>query len=220
MLHRHRLLSVVCLCIAVMVSACGQQPATISSVALPQGWQTVREDTLVFALPPTWEVVSAADGNFEDTLDELAQTNPQLEAVATQGMEALASGKISIMAFDLDPERVTPDFTTNLSVGQVQLERLASLDEVGTANEQQLAASGFKNVQRDAIRIGTRDAIRLRSTLKMQPTSEVALDLALEQYIVVEGQQQFVLTFTTTSAEQPRLQPTFQQIIGTLQVQL
>ena len=206
-------------CLAFVLAACGGQPAAIPTVALPQGWQSVREDTLVFALPPAWEVVNAADGNFEGAIDDLAVTNPQLASVAAQGKEALASGQIALMAFDLDQEHVVPTFTTNLSVGQTQLERIASIDEVGEANEQQLIANGFKNVERETVRIGARDVVRLRSALTMQSMSDEPLDLALEQYIVVENQQQYVLTFTTITSERDRMRPIFEQIAGTLQVE-
>ncbi len=219
MIQRIALICTFLFSITLLLAACGQQPVAISPVALPQGWQTVRDGTLVFALPATWEVVNVADGNFEGALDDLVQTNPQLAAVAKQGKEALAGGQISIMAFDLDPKGSIPNFTSNLSVGQSQLERIASLDEVGAANEQQLTASGFKNVQRDAVQIGSRDAVRLRSMVTMQSMGDEGIELAVDQYIVVEGQQQFVMTFTTTSAERARMQPMFEQIVGTLQVE-
>jgi hypothetical protein len=217
MLRIHQAL--VAFFVIILLAACGQTPATVTAVTLPEGWQTVRSAELVFALPPTWEVVNAEDGNFEGALDDLVSANPHLEAVASQGKQALASGNIAVMAFDLDPDHVLPNFTTNVSAGRVPLERLASLDEVGTVNQQQLVASGFQNVQRDTIRIGARDAVRLRSVLNMQAASETTVDLAVEQVILVEGQHQYVLTLTTTTEEQERLRPTFDQIVGTLQIE-
>ena len=204
--------------VLLLTGGCGGSEPPVTAVTLPSGWQTVKQGEFVFALPPAWEVVSAEEGGFESALDDLVRENPRLQGAAEQGRQAMAGGQIELMAFDLAPENASAEFTTNLSMGQQALDRLASLEEVATANERQLQASGFTEVRRTTATIGGQQMARLSSTLQLQAADQLPLDLALEQYIVVRKQQQYIVTFTTTTALAGRMRPVFEQIMTTFQI--
>ena len=202
----------------VLLAACGSGPA-VTSVALPPGWQTVKQAGFSFALPPAWEVLSAEDGNFESALDDAVRENPRLERVAGQARTALVNRQIKLLAFDLAPEDELPNYTTMLSIGQQPLEQPVSLAEVTEANERQLQASGFSDVNRAIARIAGEDVARLSSTLQINDASGAPLALAVEQFIVLKAQQQYILTFTTVADQRARMQPVFEQIMATLRIE-
>lgn len=203
----------------LLPAACGTASPAVSSVALPAGWQTVKQAGVAVALPPGWEVLSADDGNFRGALEDLIQQNPRLQNVADQARKAVAGGGIKVLAFDLAPDDTLPNFTTNLSIGMQQMGQSASLQEVIQANEQQLRANGFKDLQQTPLRIGRNEAAHLSSNLQIDDASGAPLPLAFEQYIVVQDQQQYVLTFTTILEQRKQMRPVFEQIAGTFQAQ-
>jgi len=202
--------------LAVM-SSCGQQAAPITAVALPAGWQSIQKAGLTFALPPDWQVLSADEGNFEGALDDLVAANPRIAPVAEQSRAALRSGQIKLLAFDLAQADVVPNFTTNLSAGQ-QATTSTSLDQLAAANEQQLKTSGFTAVQRANTTTGAGPAARLTSNYTIKAADETSLQLAITQYILIHAAQQYFFTFTTTPDQQARMQPVFEQVMGTLQI--
>jgi hypothetical protein len=199
------------------MAGCGRQPTTITSVALPSGWQSINRSGLTFALPPDWQVLSTEEGNFEGALDDLVASNPRIAPVAEQTRAALQSGQIKLLAFDLAPADALPNFTTNLSAGQ-QATTSTSLDEIAAANERQLTASGFTAVKRTSVATGTGAAARLTSTYTITGADGSPLQLALTQFIVLHASRQYIFTFTTTADQQGRMQRVFDQIMGTLQI--
>ncbi len=203
----------------LLLVACGQPEPTVTSVVLPPGWQTVDQAGFSFALPPEWQVLSADDGNFAGAMDELVRENPGLQAVANQARTAVTSGQIKLIAFDLAPEDLLENFTANLSIGQLTLEQPVPLSQIAEANERELQSNGFTNIQRTSMQVGGEDAARLSSTLEIKDAAGEALVLAVEQVILVRPQQQYVVTFTTTSTQRTRMRPLFEQIMTTFRVE-
>lgn len=211
--------SLMPLWLILLLVACGQPEPTVTAVALPPGWQTVDEAGFSFALPPEWAVVSADDGNFAGAMDELVRENPGLQAVANQARAAVTSGQIKLLAFDLAPEDLLENFTANLSIGQLALEQPVPLSQIAEANERELQSNGFTNIQLTSTQVGGEDAARLSSTLEIKDAMSQALVLAVEQVILVRPQQQYVVTFTTTSSQKTRMLPVFEQIVTTFRVE-
>ncbi len=203
----------------LMLAGCGREAPTITAVSIPQGWQSVKKNNVSFALPPGWEVLATEDANFGEAMDELVRQNPRLQPVATQARTAVASGQVQVLAFDLSPEGVLPTFTTNLSIGRQEMPRAASLDDVAEANQEQLRANGFREIERGTTTTGGEEVARLSSTLSITDTLGEELPLAFEQYILVEGRQQWVLTFATIAEQRQDLRPTFERIVGTFRVE-
>ncbi len=214
-LSRRSALLVLCL----LVVSCGAAPPSVSSVTLPAGWQTVDESGISFALPPTWEVLAPEDGNFESGLDDLVRENPGLQATAEQTRKLVSGGQVKALAFDLAPEDLLASFTTNLTVGVQPMNRSASIETVATANEAALQANGFTGIRREVRAIGGQQMARLVSSIQIVDAAGGALPLAFEQYIVVDEQSQYVLTFSTAADQHPRMQPTFEQIAATLRIE-
>jgi hypothetical protein len=201
------------------LTACGAAPPPATSVVLPAGWQTVKKAGVALALPPHWEVIAPEDNNFANALDEVVRQNPRLKTVADQARKAAAGGQIKLFAFDLAPEDALPNFTNELSIGVADMDRGYSTDEVAVANEQELRANGFTKVSRTIASMGGQNVARLSSNLEIKDTAGEPLSLAVEQYIVVKGRQQHVLTFTTVVEQRQQMQPIFDKIAGTFRVE-
>jgi hypothetical protein len=186
---------------------------------LPAGWQAVKKAGVEFALPPGWQVFSPEDSNFASAMDEIVRQNPALKTVADQARNAATGGDIKVFAFDLAPEDVLPDFTNELSIGAVQMQRDFTREEVAAANEQELKANGFTNVQRAILPLGGEEVVRLSSDLQLKDAAGDPLPLAVDQYVVVKARQQYVLTFTTIAEQRAQMRATFEKIVGTFRAE-
>lgn len=206
------------LLVSAMLAGCGQSAPRVTSVTIPSGWQPVSKAGVSFALPSGWQVLGADDTNFGAAMDDLVRQNPRLQGVADQARKAVAGGQVKILAFDLSPEDVLPNFTNNLSIGVQQMPRAATLADVASANEQQLQATGFRDIRRAPFKSGDQEFVRLSSTLSISDAGGEALPLAFEQWVMVNGQQQFVLTFATLLEQREQMAPIFEKIAGTFRV--
>jgi hypothetical protein len=204
----------------VLLAACGRSAPAVTSVVLPEGWQTVQDEEVTFALPPEWEALSTEDSDFAGAIDELVRENPGLQGVAGQAQTAVATGQISLIAFDLAPEHMLPNFTSNLSLGRQPLDQPASLEQVLEENERALRANGFVDVRRATMQVAGEDAARLSSVLEITDAGGAPLTLAVEQAIIARPQRQYVLTFTTAAEQKERMLPVFEQIMGTFRIAL
>jgi hypothetical protein len=204
--------------ILLLLAACGRQQPAVTAVVLPQGWEAVDQEGFSFARPPEWEVLSAEDGNVDEAMGELVRENPALGTLADRARASVASGDLKLLAFDLNPEDMLPNFTPNLSIGQQALEQPASLRDVADANERELRASGFADVRRTTMQVAGEDAARLSSTLTLSGAGGESLVLAIEQVVMVRDTQQYVVTFTTAAEQRERLLPVFEQLIGTFRI--
>jgi hypothetical protein len=194
--------------------------ATIAAAALPADWQRIQQPQFSLALPPEWTVTSAEEMNVADAVNEMAAQNPQLKAVLEQGRAALISGQVQLLAFDLNPERIDiSGFPTNIRIGRQTVANPAVLEQVADVNEQDLRNTpGFSEVKRTPVLVSGVPATRLTSQLQVNDTAGQPLTLAVEQYLLVDNKEVFVITLTTPHAQQEAYRTTFDQILATLRL--
>ena len=207
-----------------LLASCGGSTAppvaTIAAAPLPADWQPVELPAVTFALPPEWSVTRAEDLDFGPAATEMAGQNPQLQALLDQGRAALSSGEVQLIAYDLDLARGDPSgFPANLRVGQQIFAEAPSMHEVADVNERQLReTAAFTNVDRAAVMVGPTPATRLRSNLRIIDVAGQPLDLALEQYLLMEDTTLVIVTLTSTVGQQPLYRPIYDNILATLQL--
>lgn len=222
---RIRPLLAVTFCMLLIVGCGGATTpppeATIAAAPLPADWQRIDLQRMTLALPPEWAVTSPEDIDVSEATTEMATQNPQLKALLEQGRVALQSGQMQIIAYDVAPERVDESgFPTNLRIGQQQFPQAPTLSEVSDANEQELrATAGFSNVQRTPVLLGGTAATRLQSSLQIKDGLGQPVDLALEQYLLLNGKDLQIITLTTPARQQQTYRPIFDQILTTLRVE-
>ncbi len=219
MLRSSIIRAILLLTLGYALIACGSTPPAVTSVSIPEGWETFNKSGLAFALPPGWQVLAADDTNFEGAMDDLVRQNPRLQPIAEQARKAVAGGQVKVLAFDLSPEGVLPNFTNELSIGISPMGQSASLDAVARANEEQLRASGFSEVQRASFTSTGQEFAHLSSTLTITDSTGEALPLAIEQWVMVKGEQQYFLTFSTIVEQRQDLRPVFEKIVGTFRAE-
>jgi hypothetical protein len=192
--------------------------ATIVAAPLPTDWQRIDLPRITLALPPEWAITSPEDIDGSEATTEMAAQNPQLKTLLEQGRVALQSGQVQIIAYDVAPERADESgFPTNLRIGQQQFAQAPTLNEVSDANEQQLrTTAGFSNVQRAGVLLGGTPATRLQSSLQINDGLGQPIDLALEQYLLLNGTDLQIVTLTTPARQQQMYRPIFDQILTTL----
>ena len=212
--------------VVVYLTACGSAPAqtptaTIAAAPLPVDWQRIDLGKLTLALPAEWVLTSPEELDVSNAVTEMAVQNPQLKAVLEQGRIALGSGQVQLIAYDVAPERLgATAFPTNLRVGQQTFAEAPTLNAVSDANEQELrATAGFSDVERTAIMLGDQSATRLRSTLRVNDPLGEQLQLTLEQYLVLQDKELYIITLTTPTSQQAAYRPIFDQILATTRLE-
>jgi hypothetical protein len=212
-------------CVIALLCSCGSSAApapaaTIAAGSLPDDWQQVDVPPVSLALPAEWAFTDPGDLDAGGAVTAMAGQNPQLQTVLEQGRSALVAGQIQLIAYDLDPERIGErGFPTNVRLGRQSFPEAPTLDKVSDVNEQDLRnTAGFSEVQRTPVAIGNLDATRLTSKLEIKDALGEPLVLASEQYLLVRGNDLFVLTFTTPAEQLPSYRPIFDQILGTLRI--
>lgn len=222
-MNRH-LLPWICAMLLLLVG-CGTASApapaaTIAAAPLHAEWQQVELRGLSLALPPTWIAVDSADIDISAAASDLAGQNPQLQTALDQAKVALATGAVQFIAYDFDLERLDDaSFPATLRIGRQRYPDAPDANVVADANEEQLRATeGFTDVQRLAVAIGDQPATRLTSTLQLNAADGEQQTLALEQYLLVRDTDVYVVTLTTTAAQQEDYRAIFDQIVGTLQL--
>jgi hypothetical protein len=212
------------LCLIGVLSGCGGQSgpppvATIAAAALPADWQRIELPQTRLALPPQWAVTAAEDVDLSGAIEEAAAQNPQLQALLRSGQADLAAGAIELIAYDLDPANLgETTYPTNIRIGRQSYPQPPALTAVSDVNEQDLKGNAsFRDVERAPVELSGRPATRLRSKLQINDSTGNPLALALEQYLLIDGNDVYIITFTMPEQQQTRYRSIFDQILATLQ---
>ena len=213
------------LLVLVLLVGCGTDRGaapvmTIVAAARPADWQPIALAQITLALPPEWSATEAADNAFDTSIEEAAAQNPQLQALLERGQADLASGVVELIAYDLDPGNLgAAAYPTNLRIGRQSYPEPPALAKVSDVNERDLRANGsFRDVDRAPVIVCGHDATRLRSRLQINDSTGNQLDLALEQYLLVESNAVYIVSFTMPADEQPNYRSTLDRILATLQL--
>lgn len=211
------------LTIGLLLSGCGSTApttpaATIAAVSLPADWQRVDLRQVSLALPPDWMTTTPDNLDVGSVVDQMASQNPQLKAALDRGRVALGSGQVQLIAYDLAPTDMDQTgFPPNLQIGRQQYSEAPDLANVAAVNEEDLRkTTGVSDVQRTPVSLAGKPSTRLTSKLQLNDVSGQPLKLAVEQYLLVEGNTVFVISITAPEARPASYRKTLDQILGTL----
>lgn len=206
-----------------LLSGCGagQSPApvaTIAAAALPADWQRIDLPQAQLALPPQWAVVAAEDIDLSGTIEEAAAQNPELQALLERGQAELVAGTVQLIAYDLDPASLeAAAYPANLRIGRQTYPEAPALAAVSDVNEQELKSDpSFQEVQRAPVELSGRAATRLTSKLPINDSTGNPLNLALEQYLLIDDKDVYIISFTLPTEQQARYRSNIDQILATL----
>lgn len=170
-------------------------------VVVPNGWNeyTVPDSYFTVAVPARWQKLPVSGPELDASLQVIRQSNPELAlALGTRGQELMAAG-VKFWAFDFDPGGIQGKFATNLTVTRQLLPNSISFDtyvQVNLAQIQQLATrQGPVNHQR--VLLGNLQAEKLNYALAFQSSDGSSVTSAITQYLVLKGNNAYVLTYAT-----------------------
>lgn len=194
--------------------------ATIAAAALPADWQRVDLRELALALPPSWLTTTAEDLDLSAATTELVAQNPDLKSLLDGNRQALVAGQVQLIAYDLDPEHAADGgFPPSLRVGRQSFSAAPTLAAVSDANEQDLRASaGFSEVERDTVMLAGYEATRLAAQFQLKDASGEPLTLALEQYLILQGKDLFVIAWSIPAGKQSAQGDTVERAMATLRL--
>jgi hypothetical protein len=193
-------------------------PIPTIKLKLDAGWTAADRsaDGFAMGLPPRWHSIDLDPYALDASLRAI--DDPQYQTLLRQQTASLLTTGVKLFAFDLSATNVsTSGFTTNLNVIEETLPYTVSLDvyaQVTVAQLEQLdAVSKPIGQQRVTLPAGPSQKLSYRVTLTSGTTKTTS---AITQYLLVNGNIAYVLTFTTTPAQLGTYAPTFAKMAATL----
>jgi hypothetical protein len=187
------------------------KPATnVDTVAAPPttpaGFtlRRVRDQGFALAVPKAWHSIDASTALSGAAVKQFAQENP----AAAGAVEALSRPNSPMKFVAVDPSAT--DFATNVNVLVSRIPAAAAFDTWTKAAVAQVQALRPTHVSQGPVRLAPGKAYRLSYRAKLTIRGNPR-ELAIHQYMVKRGGRLYVITYTTTSAEEAQRTKTFQQ---------
>lgn len=191
-------------------------PNTLVRGAPEQAWTEYEEpaDGFAVSLPAGWQKVVSGSQMVAIALETLERCDRGLAALLSQNRTRLANSEIPFLAVDRGSGSGAGGFTASLNVLHRRLSGPISLAEYSAANVRTLENTGpvVKPVEQEILQLPAGGAVRLRYQLSVKAREGGEFSLSLTQFLLVRGQEGFVLTFATAPAELGRYQPVFDRI--------
>lgn len=189
-------------------------------VVVPNGWNEypVPESGFAISVPTTWQRLPIKPQELAATLQTVRQSNPELANSLGSGAQALMQNGVKFWAFDLTPETEKAGFATNLTVTRQTLPDTVSFDTFVAINLNQLNTLSTRNsdVVNERATIAGQPAQQVRYLLALNGDGGTAFTAAITQYLVMNGRNAFVLTYSTRTDLAPKYRPIFAQSATTL----
>ncbi len=208
--------------IAALAAACGgaatpvpASPTAAPTPTLDPAW-TLHEseaDGFAIALPTEWRPIELDAKTLDASLEAAVGQSPELKFMLEgQARNLIASG-VKFFAFDLGAESIESGMTTNVNIIKIPLGAEVALDFYVDLNLGQLEglSSVEKPVLHKRVKVMAGDAEQLRYGMTVN-TPNGNLTLALTQYLVIVGEDAYVITLTTSADQAEGYSAVFEQI--------
>ncbi len=188
----------------------------IPAVGVDQGWRlyAVDDDGYAIGLPPSWQQMDVDPAAIQAATDNLKAKNPSLASVFGAQASMLAATGIKFFGFDLDAQSLASNLATNVNVLREPLPQAVNLDTYAKLSAAQLER--LSNVQKPIaqrrVSIAAGDAQEFKYSLKITQPNGETFSTATTQYLVVRGQDAFVITLTTSVSQEKNYAATFEKI--------
>jgi hypothetical protein len=186
------------------------------------GWTEYEqpENGFAIALPSSWRKINPDPASLANVVQMLRQQNPELAELVESASARLQGSGVRFIAFDMSADSVASGFLTSLNVLYQPLESGTTLDSFGESNvaELQKLTDLSTPIERRAVQWPAGRALCLRYTIGLDTSGGHRASLCLTQFLFVEGQDGYVLTFATTPGQLDHYRPLFEQIGRTFRV--
>jgi hypothetical protein len=167
------------------------------------------------ALPPKWKRIELDAQAWDRAANAI--DDPQVKAIFGAQFPALAASGAVFVAFDFTPERVTSGFVTNLNIIRSRLGGTYSLDFIVQVSAGQLEAldSVAKPVEHVRVTLPVGPAEHFKYTINTKRSTGAALSYNVIQYVLVDGTDEYILTFSCSPTWAETYAPVFDRIAQT-----
>jgi hypothetical protein len=177
-------------------------------------WQNYVNHRYRFSLllPPNWAVIDLSARDFEDMLSVTLAQYPQLGTQYTPDFfKSLATSGVRLMSIEVDKDFTPLGPITNLTLVVLDLTYDITLDEYIelSVNELKNLLGEDLEINQEMIEFGGMPAGKLSYVLEFTDMSGQLQALAYQQFLMLKGSTQYVLTFTTTLERAADLADTF-----------
>jgi hypothetical protein len=194
------------------------EPTKVGSAVLPAGWTAheVTADGFRLGLPPEWQKV--APGEVDASLETLRKDNPELAEMVEGQVEGSLNELVRFFAFDTRSPTLAQEFATNINVVVEPLPSGIDFAQYLEANLSQLRQVPTVTVSLDDDDLalpGGRAA--LISSLFTLNSPSGGQEIAVRQYLFLNGGRGFILSMTTTPGHAATYKPLWEQIAKTFE---
>jgi len=191
-------------------------------IVVPSGWNqyALADQNFAIALPAKWQRLPVDPQELAASLQTIRQSNPELATVLGERGPQLMSSGVKFWAFDLDPDSLKGKFATNLTITHQTLPNQVSFDAYVLVNVNQIdqlaTKQGAVNQQRTTL--GNLPAEKIQYNLLVQASDGTALTSAITQYLVLNGEDAYVLTYATRAEQLDQYSTTFDTSAATFRL--
>jgi hypothetical protein len=177
----------------------GPPPYSISMSE--DGWQNYTNHVYRFSLllPPDWAVLDLSANDFEAFISFMTEKNPQLGSLyTTEYFENLAVSGVKLLAIEMDIEAMKVGFISNVNLLVLDLPFDMTLDDYLELNVLQMKntfGEDLEITQEEAV-LGGIPAGKLSYELELNNIYGESQVVAFQQYLMLKGLTQYVLTIT------------------------
>lgn len=181
------------------------------------GWQQYQNYAFGFALalPPDWEVIDLTVDDLKALLTETVSNNPELESQFTsEYMNNLVAVGIKLIAIDVSLASLASGTSSNLNVLVSELLYEITLADYIELNVLQIRSLLGEDLQisQEIVTIGELDAGKITYQAEITDIFGEAHQVEYQQYLILQGRTQYVLTFTAGTDQISEDGPIFDRI--------
>jgi hypothetical protein len=214
----------VALCSTALLAGCGGNggPPSATNVetkaappGVPAGFtvRVVKDQGFSIALPKTWRSIDAHEALNSGTMKRFEKANPQLAGQ----MQALAQPNSPLKLLALGPAD-DGNFLANLNVIVTRIPSDLSFDEWTSAELKEIEkVPSVKEVQKEETQLQPGQALHLNYRASFNRPSG-SFEVHVHQWMVRNEGFLYILTYTTSPAQEPKQRQTFDDSAHTFQL--
>jgi hypothetical protein len=189
-------------------------------VVVPNGWSefAMPENGFALSVPVTWQRLPVKRQELDAALGAISESSPEVAQALGENAPALFASGVRFWAFDLENAAARNGFATNVTVTRQTFPNPISFDTFVSVNLSQLRSVSSRNsdIVNERIALAGQPAERIRYLLTLDQEGGEPMTVAITQYLVVDGQNAYVLTYATRTDQSEMYRPIFEQSAASL----
>jgi len=173
------------------------------------------------SLPHNWEHLDLSADDLDQILSYAKETNPQLgDIYSSTYLRSLAAAGIKFMAVDTSVDSLSAGIPTSMNILVSELPIEISLDDYVEINIQQLRNMMGENllITQERVPISVTEAEKITYELEMNDVFGKSHIVVFNQFLMLQGKTQYVLTFGTIKEYYDANMSVFSEIVQSFEI--